>query len=124
MIFYKTREEIERVREACLLVCKTLALVGSKIRPGIAGEVLDREAEELIKDHGAIPGFKGYRGFPNTLCISVNEQVVHGIPSKEPFRDGDIVSVDCGVFLNDFFGDAAYTFCLGCNHARLLQAWH
>jgi methionyl aminopeptidase len=113
MIYYKTDEEIELIRQSCLLVCKVLAHVGTVIRPGITGAQIDKEAEEIIRDHGATPGFKGYRGFPNTLCISVNEQVVHGIPSKQEFKDGDIVSVDCGTFMNEFYGDAAYTFALG-----------
>jgi methionyl aminopeptidase len=113
MIFYKTEEEIELIRQSCLLVCKALAHVGSIIRPGVTGLQLDKEAETLIRDHQAAPGFKGYRGFPGTLCISPNEAVVHGIPSKKEFRDGDVVSIDCGVLWNGFFGDAAYTFALG-----------
>ena len=113
MIYYKTAEEIEFIRQSCLLVCKTLAHVASIIKPGVTGKRIDREAEQLIRDHQAVPGFKGYRGFPDTLCISINEAVVHGIPSKNEFQDGDIVSVDCGVFMNGFFGDAAYTFALG-----------
>lgn len=114
MIFYKTEEEIEAIRASCLLVCKTLAHVGSMIRPGISGAEIDKAAEELIRDHDAVPSFKGYRGFPGTLCVSVNEQVVHGIPSKgQIFQDGDIVSVDCGVYMNGFHGDSAYTFALG-----------
>ncbi|MFK8102782.1 MAG: type I methionyl aminopeptidase [Saprospiraceae bacterium] len=113
MIFYKTDEEIELIRESCLLVCKTLAHVASIIKPGMTGEQLDKEAEALIRDHQAIPGFKGYGGFPATLCISVNEGVVHGIPNKTEFKDGDIVSVDCGTYMNEFYGDAAYTFALG-----------
>ncbi|MFT5165116.1 MAG: methionyl aminopeptidase [Saprospiraceae bacterium] len=113
MIYYKTEEEIELIRQSCLLVCKALAHVGSIIRPGITGEQIDREAEQLIRDHQAVPGFKGYRGFPATLCISKNEGVVHGIPSKIEFKEGDVVSVDCGVLLNEFYGDAAYTFALG-----------
>ena len=113
MIYYKTAEEIELIRQSCLLVSKTLAHVASIIRPGITGKQIDEEAEALIKDHGAVPGFKGYNGFPATLCVSINEAVVHGIPSENEFQDGDIVSVDCGVFMNGFFGDAAYTFALG-----------
>lgn len=113
MIFYKTEEEIELIRQSCLLVCKALTHVAGLIRPGISGERLDMEAETLIRDHQAVPGFKGYRGFPATLCISPNEAVVHGIPSKKEFRDGDVVSIDCGVIMNGFFGDAAYTFALG-----------
>ncbi len=113
MIFYKTEEEIELIRESCLLVCKALAHVASIIKPGITGEQIDREAEQVIRDHNAKPGFKGYRGFPGTLCISINEGVVHGIPTKREFQDGDVVSVDCGSFLNGFYGDSAYTFALG-----------
>lgn len=110
MIFYKSEEEIEIIRENCLLVCKSLALAGSLLRPGITGLEIDKKAEELIRDHGAVPGFKGYRGFPSTLCISINEQVVHGIPSDYEFKETDIVSIDCGVFNNGYYGDAAYTF--------------
>jgi methionyl aminopeptidase len=113
-IYYKTAEEIELIRQSCLLVCKTLSHVASILRPGITGKVIDREAEMLIRDHGAIPAFKGYRGFPATLCVSVNEVVVHGIPNDaQVFKSGDVVSVDCGVQMNGFFGDAAYTFALG-----------
>lgn len=113
MIYYKTDEEIELIRESCLLVSKTLALVAAEIGPGKTGLEIDKKAEEFILDHKAKPGFKGYRGFPATLCISVNEGVVHGIPSDKPFEEGDVVSVDCGAFLNGFFGDSAYTFALG-----------
>lgn len=113
-VYYKTDEEIELIRESCLLVCKALAHVASIIRPGISSVEIDKEAEQLIADHGAVPGFKGYRGFPATLCVSTNEQVVHGIPVEERvFEEGDIVSVDCGVLMNGFFGDSAYTFPLG-----------
>jgi len=113
MVFYKTDEEIELIRESCLLVCKALTHVASIIKPGISGEKIDKEAEQLIRDHGAVPGFKGYRGFPATLCISTNEGIVHGIPSKKEFQDGDVVSVDCGSLMNGFYGDSAYTFALG-----------
>lgn len=114
MIHYKTAEEVERIRTSCLLVSKTLAEVGKVIRPGMTGAEIDRLAETFIRDHGAVPAFKGYRGFPATLCVSVNEQVVHGIPTPgQVFADGDIVSVDCGVLLDGFYGDAAYTFPLG-----------
>ena len=113
MIFYKTDEEIEQIRESCLIVCKALTHVASIIRPGITGTQIDKEAEALIRDNQAIPGFKDYRGFPATLCISVNEGVVHGIPSKKEFQDGDIVSVDCGSLKNGFYGDSAFTFALG-----------
>lgn len=114
MIIYKTAEEIELIRKSCLLVCKALAHVASILKPGISGEEIDRAAEELIRDHNAEPAFKGYRGFPATLCVSVNESVVHGIPGKDQvFVEGDILSIDCGVLLNGFFGDSAYTFPLG-----------
>lgn len=113
MIFYKTDEEIEIMRQANLLVCKAHAHTASIIRPGITGLEIDRQAEELIRDNGGIPGFKGLYDFPNTLCVSVNEAIVHGIPSDRPFEDGDIVSVDCGVILEGYNGDAAYTFCVG-----------
>ena len=122
MVYYKTDEEIELIRESCLLVCKTLAHVASLIRPGISGREIDRAAEELILDHGAKPAFKGYRGFPATLCVSVNEQVVHGIPGKDQiFSEGDIVSVDCGVKMNGYFGDAAYTFPLGAVSEEVMK---
>jgi len=111
---YKTDEEVELIRKSCLLVCKALAHVASVIKPGVKGAKIDREAEELIRDHGAVPGFKGLYGFPATLCISINEGVVHGVPSADyEFRDGDIVSVDCGTYMNGFYGDAAYTFAIG-----------
>src|SRR5690606_3219740 len=113
MVIYKTNEEIELIRKSCLLVCKTLAHVGSMIKPGSTGKSLDKEAEDFIRSHDALPGFKGYRNFPATLCFSVNEVVVHGIPGEKELKDGDIVSVDCGVFMNGFYGDAAYTFLLG-----------
>jgi methionyl aminopeptidase len=109
-MFYKTKEEIEIIRQSCHLVCKTLALVGENMRPGMTGQEIDKLAEEFIRDHGATPAFKGYRGFKNTLCVSINEQVVHGIPSSYQFNEKDIVSVDCGVQLNGYFGDSAYTF--------------
>lgn len=112
-IYFKTDEEIELIRQNCLLVSKTLALVGSLLKVGNTGVKIDKLAEELIRDHGALPGFKGYGGFPSTLCISVNEQVVHGIPSDIPFLSTDIVSIDCGVLHNGYYGDAAYTFAFG-----------
>ncbi len=112
MIYYKTREEIELIRQSCLLVSKSLALAGSLLKPGAKGIDIDKKAEELIRDNNAVPGFKGYNGFPGTLCISLNEGVVHGIPTDYEFQEGDIVSIDCGVFMNGFYGDAAYTFAL------------
>lgn len=109
-IFYKTAHEIELIRKSCHLVCQTLAHVGSILKPGITGEEIDREAEAFIRDHGARPAFKGYNDFPGTLCISHNDIVVHGIPSKREFKENDIVSIDCGVEWEGFYGDAAFTF--------------
>jgi methionyl aminopeptidase len=113
MIYIKTDEEIELIRKSSLLVGKTLAQVAELIRPGVTTIELDKRAEEFIRDHGATPAFLGYSGFPNTLCASPNSQIVHGIPNKEPLKDGDIISIDCGVLMNGFFGDSAYTFCIG-----------
>ena len=113
MIHYRTDKEIELLRKAALLVGKTLGEVGKHIRPGIRTIELDRIAEEYIRDNGAIPAFKGYGGFPGSLCISVNDAVVHGIPGNYELRDGDIVSVDCGTILDGYVGDSAYTFTVG-----------
>ncbi len=113
MIPIKTDEEIEIQRHSSLLVGKTLAEVARHIRPGVKTITLDKIAEEFIRDNGAVPGFKGYGGFPATLCISVNDAVVHGIPDETELKDGDIVSVDCGTIWNGFYGDSAYTFPVG-----------
>ncbi len=113
MIEYKSDKEIELIRESSLLVAKTLGEVAKVIRPGIKTIELDKLAEEFILDHGAKPGFKGYHGFSGTLCISPNEQVVHGIPGERELKEGDIVSVDCGVLKNGFYGDCAYSFAIG-----------
>lgn len=113
MIHLKTEEEIEIIRENNLLVSKTLAEVAKHIGPGVTTLVLDKIAEQFIRDNGAVPGFLGYHGYPNTLCISVNDTVVHGIPSKYELREGDIVSVDCGTYYKGFYGDSAYTFEVG-----------
>jgi len=120
-IHYKTDEEIELIRQNCLLVSKTLALVGSLLKEGVTGLELDAKAEEFIRDQGAIPGFKGYGDFPSTLCISKNEVVVHGIPNDIPFKNGDIVSIDCGVYDNSYYGDAAYTFAIGEISEEVMQ---
>jgi methionyl aminopeptidase len=112
-VHIKTDEEVELLRESSLLVGKTLAAVAQRIRPGVTTLELDAVAEEFIRDHGAEPGFKGYGGFPNSLCTSVNEAVVHGIPNNRPLEEGDIVSIDCGVLKNEFYGDSAYTFAVG-----------
>ena len=113
MIPIKTDEEIEIQRQSSLLVGKTLAEVAKHIRPGITTRELDKVAEKYILSLGAIPGFKGYGGFPATLCISLNDAVVHGIPGDQALKDGDIVSIDCGVLMNGFYGDSAYTFAVG-----------
>ncbi len=113
MIYYKTAEEIELLRLSNMLVAKTHGEIAKIIRPGIKTIELDKRAEEFIRDSGGVPGFLGYGGFPNTLCISVNETVVHGIPSNYELREGDIVSVDCGVVMNGYYGDSAYTFAIG-----------
>jgi methionyl aminopeptidase len=121
MITYKSAEEIELIRESSLLVGKALAEVAKIIRPGITPLELDRRAEEFIRDSNAIPAFKGYGDFPNTLCISLNDVVVHGIPSSKALIDGDIVSVDCGVLKNGYYGDSAYTFEIGEVPAAIKQ---
>jgi methionyl aminopeptidase len=114
MIYLKTDEEIELMREANQLVGKTLGELAKHIKSGISTLQLDTIAETFIRDHGAVPAFLGYRGFPGSICVSVNEQVVHGIPSgKVILKEGDIISVDCGTVLNGFVGDSAYTFCVG-----------
>lgn len=113
MLYLKTDEEIGLLRESNMLVSKTLAEIASLIKPGITTLYLDKIAETYIRDSGGIPGFKGYGGFPSTLCTSVNEEVVHGIPSEYVLKEGDIVSVDCGVILNGWYGDSAYTFAVG-----------
>ena len=124
MIKYKSAEEIELMRESAQLVSKTLGMLAPLWRPGAIPLELDTKAEECIRYHGGIPGFLGLYDFPNTLCMSPNAQVVHGIPGKTPLKEGDIVSVDCGVLMNGFYGDHAYTFPIGevdVDTARLLE---
>jgi methionyl aminopeptidase len=113
MIYLKTDEEIELMRVANHLVGATLAEVAKHIEPGVTTLQLDKIGEEFIRDHGAIPLFKGYNGFPNALCISINETVVHGIPGDYRLKNGDVVSVDCGTKINGYCGDSAYTFEVG-----------
>lgn len=113
MITYKTEEEIDKIRISSLLVAKTHAEVAKLIKPGITGLELDKVAEEFIRDHGAEPAFKGYGGFPNSLCISPNAEVVHGIPNQVPVEEGSILSVDCGVVKDGYYGDSAYTYAVG-----------
>ena len=109
----KEIEEIKKIRDSAQLVSKTLGLMAQEIKPGVSSLYLDKIAEEFIKDNNALPGFKGYNNFPNTLCVSVNNQVVHGIPCDKPLNDGDVISVDCGVIKEGYYGDHAYTFSVG-----------
>ena len=113
MIYYKTEEEIGLIRNSSLLVAKTHAEIAGLIKPGINTLALDKIAEEFIRDNGGVPAFKGYGGFPNTLCMSPNDQVVHGIPNDRVLEDGEILSVDCGVVMNGYFGDSAFTYEVG-----------
>ncbi len=113
MIKIKSAEEIELMRESALVVSKTLGMVAGEIKPGVNALYLDKLAEEFIREQGAKPGFLGMYNFPNTLNMSPNAQVVHGIPNKEPLKEGDIISVDCGALKNGFYGDHAYTFAVG-----------
>jgi methionyl aminopeptidase len=113
MIYYKTEEDIDLIRNSSLLVAKTHAEIAGLIKPGITTLALDKIAEEFIRDNGGIPAFKGYGGFPNTLCMSPNNQVVHGIPNDRALEDGEILSVDCGVVMNGYFGDSAFTYEVG-----------
>jgi methionyl aminopeptidase len=120
-IYYKTDDEIELIRESSLLVSKTLAYVGSLIKPGITTAFLDKEAETFIRDNRGVPAFKGYRDFPAALCVSMNEAVVHGIPDTREIQENDVISVDCGTLLDGYFGDSAYTFALGAVSPSVLN---
>ena len=123
-IILKTREEIELMRESALIVSKTLGMLASEIKPGVTTLKLDKLAYEFIKEQGAEPGFLGLYDFPNTLCMSPNAQVVHGIPNETPLEEGDIISIDCGALKNGFYGDHAYTFAVGeidTNTKKLLR---
>ncbi|MGB6151234.1 MAG: type I methionyl aminopeptidase [Pricia sp.] len=113
MVKIKTPEEIELMRESALVVSKTLGMLAAEIKPGVNALYLDKLAEDFIREQGAEPGFLGMYDFPNTLNMSPNAQVVHGIPNKEPLKEGDILSVDCGAFKNGYYGDHAYTFAIG-----------
>jgi methionyl aminopeptidase len=112
-IIYKSAEEIELIRESAQLVSKTLAEVAKVIKPGVKTIELNQLAETFIRDHKGVPAFLNYNGFPYSLCISPNEQVVHGFPGTKELKEGDILSVDCGVVLNSYVGDSAYTFAIG-----------
>ncbi|HOF45468.1 MAG TPA: type I methionyl aminopeptidase [Bacteroidales bacterium] len=112
-IYLKNKSEIELIKESALIVGLTLAEVAKYIKPGVPSNYLDKIAEDFIRSHQAVPSFKGYNGFPASLCISINDVVVHGIPSRQVLQEGDIVSVDCGVYKNGYHGDYAYTFAVG-----------
>ncbi|NVJ87741.1 MAG: type I methionyl aminopeptidase [Algoriphagus sp.] len=113
MIHYKTSEEVQKIKESADILAKAHGEVAKNIKIGVKTSYLDKIAEEFIRDHGAVPSFKGYNGFPASLCISVNEVVVHGFPSEYELKDGDIISVDCGVFHQGFHSDSAYTYPVG-----------
>ena len=121
MVYFKTDEEISLMKESNLLVSKTHARIAKMMKPGVKTIDIDKAAEEFIRDHGAVPGFLNYNGFPNSLCISINDEVVHGIPSSYELKNGDIVSVDCGVYKNGYHGDSAYTFTVGEVDAEVLK---
>ncbi len=112
-IIYKTAEEIELIRQSAQLVSKTLGEVAKIVKPGVKTIELDRLAETFIRDNGGVPAFLNFHGFPYSLCISPNDQVVHGFPGEHVLTEGDLISVDCGVVLNGFYGDSAYTFAIG-----------
>ncbi len=113
MIYYKTEAEIELIRQSALLVGKAIAELAKAIQPGVSTIKLDKLAEEFIMDNGAVPSFKNFKGYPFASCISVNDAIVHGFPTDKPLQDGDIISVDVGVFKNSYHGDSAYTFAIG-----------
>lgn len=113
MIKAKTPEEIELMRESALVVSKTLGMLAKEVKPGVTTLYLDKLAEDFIREQGAIPGFLGLYDFPNTLCVSPNAQVVHGIPNNKALDEGDIISIDCGAIKNSYYGDHAYTFPVG-----------
>lgn len=121
MVYIRTHEEIETIRKSALMVSATLTEVAKFLKPGITTLSVDKMAETFIRDNGGVPSFKGYHGFPFSLCISVNEVVVHGFPGAHVLKDGDIISVDCGVFMNNYHGDSAYTFAIGDVNPEALQ---
>lgn len=124
-VFLRGKEEIDAIRAAARLVAETLAMLGREVRPGVTTAALDQLAESFIRDHGARPAFKGYRGFPASICPSINDEVVHGIPGSRELVEGDIVGMDVGVEMGGYYGDAAFTFPVGTvsdGATRLLQA--
>lgn len=121
MIHYKSREEVELIKESALILAKAHGEVAKLVKPGVKTNALDKVAETYIKDNGGIPSFKDYNGFPSSLCISLNENVVHGFPGDYELRDGDIISVDCGVFFKGFHSDSAYTYPVGEVDEEIMQ---
>ncbi|HET9278862.1 MAG TPA: M24 family metallopeptidase, partial [Flavitalea sp.] len=121
MIYYKTQSEIELMRQSAQLVGKAIAEIAKLIKPGITTGKLDAVSDEFIRDHGAVPSFKNYKGYPYAACISVNDAVVHGFPNGKELRAGDIISVDVGVYKNGFHGDSAYTFAIGDPGPEILK---
>jgi methionyl aminopeptidase len=121
MIILKTPEEIEIIARACRLVAETLETLKREVRPGVTTDELDRLAESYIRTHGGAPAFKGYRNYPKTLCASVNDQVVHGIPSKRVLKEGDIVGLDLGAIVEGFYGDSAVTVAIGPVHPKVAE---
>src|SRR5437763_8014391 len=119
MIFYKTQEETELIRQSCLLVNDTIAEITKLIKPGISTMYLNHIADKFIRDHGATPSFKNYRGFPYACCMSVNDAVVHGFPTDKELKEGDILSVDTGAYKSGYHGDSAYTFALAGVHDEI-----
>ena len=113
MIHYKTSEEVEKIKQSADVLGRAHGEIAKHVKKGVKTSFLDKVAEEFIRDHGGVPSFKGYNGFPSSLCISVNEVVVHGFPSEYELKDGDIISVDCGVFHQGFHSDSAYTYPIG-----------
>ena len=123
MIVFKTPDEVALMAQASQVVAEVLELLKGKVTPGITTDDLDRMAEEAIRGLGAIPAFKGYRNYPKTLCASVNEQVVHGIPSKRRLKEGDIIGLDLGAVVSGFYGDSAVTIPVGtASSNRVLAA--
>jgi len=112
-VFLRGKEEIDAIREAARLVARTLTMLGREVRPGVSTAHLDELAEAFIREHGARPAFKGYRGFPASICPSINDEVVHGIPGPRTLAEGDIVGMDVGVEKDGYYGDAACTFPVG-----------
>lgn len=113
MIILKSKQEIDRMAEACRIVALTLQYIGEKLKPGMTTKEIEIMADNFIREHDAIPAFKGYRGYPASICTSVNNEVIHGIPSERILKEGDIVGIDLGVYKNGFYGDAAYTYPIG-----------